>query len=69
MTSPQLRPFHTVPGVADHTRTSVKTVRRWISSGELIAHKLGAQWRISDVDLELFLRTRRGANLTDKGDQ
>ena len=35
-----------------------------IKSGELIAHILGAQFRISEGDYELFLRTRRGANLT-----
>ena len=59
--------FCTIPDVADRLQVSVRTVRRWVKTGELIAHKLGVQWRISEVDLDLFLRTRRGVNLTDNG--
>ncbi len=49
--------------VAIRLNVSVVTVRRWIKRGELIAHKLGHMWRISEADFELFLRERRGLNL------
>ena len=35
-----------------------KTVRRWITGGELRAHRLGRQWRVAPVELERFLRSR-----------
>ena len=59
----------TISDIAERLQVSTKTIRRWIKKGDLIAHQLGSQWRISKVDMELFLRTRRGANLTEKGVQ
>lgn len=58
--------FHTVSAIADQLGLSERTVRRWIARRELIAHRLGRQWRISEGDLELFLRERRGLNLLSK---
>lgn len=46
--------FLTILDLADQLQVSDKTVRRWIKSGELVAHKLGDQYRISEADLELF---------------
>lgn len=43
---------------ADFFRVSEKTVRRWISSGQLVAHQLGRQWRIAPEEIERFLLTR-----------
>ena len=48
----------TIEDVATLCRVSEKTVRRWITTGELPAAKLGAQWRIRPRDLELFIRER-----------
>ncbi|MBX3478834.1 MAG: helix-turn-helix domain-containing protein [Caulobacter sp.] len=45
--------------VAERLSVSKKTVSRWVESGELRAHKLGAQWRISESDLATFLIQRR----------
>jgi excisionase family DNA binding protein len=36
-----------------------KTVRRWIAKGDIEAHKLGRQWRISPEEVERFLATRK----------
>ena len=55
--------FHTIQCLAKDLEVSEITVRRWLKSGELVAHRLGRQWRISNADLELFLRQRRGLNL------
>ena len=57
------KPLLTIQEVAELCRVSHKTVRRWIKKGDLIAHRLGRQWRVSEGDLELFLRERRGLNL------
>jgi excisionase family DNA binding protein len=45
--------------IAEMLDVSVKTVRRWIDRGDLPAHKLGNQWRVSSLDLEVFLKLRR----------
>jgi excisionase family DNA binding protein len=37
---------------------SEKTVRRWIAAGQLAAHQLGRQWRITPDEIERFLATR-----------
>ena len=46
----------TIPEVKDILRVSEKTVRRWITAGELPAAKLGNQWRIRPRDLDDFVR-------------
>ena len=62
-TSALNRKLFTIGEVAEVCDVSTKTVRRWIKSGDLIAHRLGAQWRISPQDLAAFLAVRRGLNL------
>ncbi len=52
-------PLLTIPQIAEVLQVSEKTVRRWIVARELIAHKLGRQWRISHNDLEIFIKARR----------
>ena len=54
-----MQPLLTIPQTADVLQVSEKTVRRWIDSGELVAHKIGRQWRISDADLDTFIKMRR----------
>ncbi len=51
----------TIPEVAEYLQVSTKTVRRWIESGDLIAHRFGRQWRISQADPDTFIRIRREA--------
>lgn len=47
-----------IPDVAAFCNVSVKTVRRFIDSGDLPAALLGGQWRIRPRDLEEFIRKR-----------
>lgn len=49
----------TIQDVADILQVSAKSVRRWIDTGDLVAHRLGRQWRISQGDLETFIKLRR----------
>ncbi|AWB48179.1 DNA-binding protein [Gemmobacter aquarius] len=48
----------TIPDAAEYVRVSTKTIRRWISRGDLPAAKLGFQWRIRPQDLARFVRDR-----------
>jgi len=45
--------------VAERLSVCDKTVRRWISSGELHHHRLGSAIRVLEEDLNAFLAARR----------
>ncbi len=51
--------FHSIQSIALMLDVSTKTVRRWIKAGDLVAHRLGNQWRVSDPDLDTFIKLRR----------
>lgn len=53
--------YQTVQDLADRLEVAEATVRQWIKSGALRAIDIGKGWRISDTDLELFLKTRETA--------
>lgn len=48
--------YQTVQEVADRLKVSEATVRHWIKDGALRAIDIGKGWRISDADLQDFLR-------------
>ncbi len=56
---PKIKAFWTVQGIAEQLDVSERTLRRWIASGELVAHKLGRAVRVSDSDLRDFLARHR----------
>ncbi|PWC55382.1 hypothetical protein TSH7_28500 [Azospirillum sp. TSH7] len=60
MTKPPSRPaaLLTIPEVAERLQVSIKTIRRWIASGDLPTVRLGSQIRIQPKDLDIFLRQR-----------
>ena len=60
MSKPPSRPpaLLTIPEVAERLQVSIKTVRRWIVSGDLPTVRLGRQIRIQPKDLDIFLRQR-----------
>ena len=60
-TSAGLSPLLTIPQTAAYLQVSEKTIRRWIGGRELVAHRIGRQWRISNQDLQVFVRMRREA--------
>jgi excisionase family DNA binding protein len=49
----------TIQATADHLDLSTKSVRRLISRGELVAHRIGRSVRIAEEDLRVFLAQRR----------
>ncbi len=58
--SPGAKPFYSLADVADRYDVNVRTVRRWVVAGELIAHRFGRQLRVSVEDLKTFEKLRRG---------
>jgi excisionase family DNA binding protein len=60
MSTKPLTRFYTVAQVASLLAVSSRSVRRWIVTGELLAHKFGRGVRISEVDLRVFVDRRRG---------
>ena len=53
--------FHTIKAVAESADVSARTVRRWIASGALIAHRRGGVVRVADADLRAFWAQNRYA--------
>lgn len=51
----------TIGQIAERLQVSTKSIRRWIGEGELIAHRIGHQWRVSESDLQTFIRARRNS--------
>jgi excisionase family DNA binding protein len=51
--------FFTVTETAEMLRVSSRTVRRWIDSGQLVAHRPGGVVRIAENDLRAFLALHR----------
>ena len=55
----QLDEFLTIAEVAECLKVDERTVRRWIKSGQLKAHKIGACVRINHRDFADFLDRHR----------
>jgi excisionase family DNA binding protein len=53
--------FFTIADVAERLNVCERTVRRWIASKSLPAHRPGRLVRISNADLAAFLATHRDA--------
>ena len=59
MTNSDIDLLLSIADVARRCQVSKKTVRRWIDAGDLVAYRLGRQWRIDPADLRYFLKSRR----------
>lgn len=51
--------FYTMKDLAKLFTVNVRTVRRWIDGGELVAHRFGRQLRIEKNDLDSYIKLRR----------
>lgn len=56
---PSHQAFFTIAQIAERWQCSEKKVRRLIDRGGLPAHKFGALWRISVIDLSDYERRNR----------
>jgi excisionase family DNA binding protein len=54
--------LYTIDEIATRLSVHPETVRNWIRNGQLLAINLGgsAGYRVSELDLQLFIRERRG---------
>jgi excisionase family DNA binding protein len=57
---PALR-FFTIRDISESLDVSTRTVRRWVQTGVLRAHRIGGVLRVSEADLMTFLAARRTA--------
>jgi excisionase family DNA binding protein len=51
--------FYTVEQVAEALGVCSRSIRRWIRSGDLPAHRFGSAVRVADADLRAFLASNR----------
>ena len=51
--------FYTLSEISKSLGVSMRTVRRWIQSGALVAHRFGGVVRVSEADFLTFLALRR----------
>lgn len=51
--------YYGIRSVAEALDVSTRSVRRWIASGDLIAHRVNGIIRIADADLKAFLAAHR----------
>lgn len=51
--------FFTIGEVAERLSVAERTIRRWIKSDALVAHRFGRVVRIAEVDLRAFLAAKR----------
>ena len=56
---PKSSKFYTIEEIAECVGVSTRTVRRWIERKFLIAHRIDALVRVSDVDFLTFLAAYR----------
>jgi excisionase family DNA binding protein len=51
--------FFTIEEIAERMEVCDRTVRRWIESGLLVAHRINGLVRISEADFAAFLAAQR----------
>jgi len=51
--------FYSVAQISELLGVSIRSVRRWIAGGELLAHRFRRQVRVAETDLLAFLQRHR----------
>jgi excisionase family DNA binding protein len=49
----------TIEQVAATLQVNPRTIRRWIDAGDLVSHQFGRGYRVSEADLQAFIRLSR----------
>lgn len=58
--------FYTINEVAELLDMHHKTIRKFITDGSLKANKVGKQWRISEQDLNSFMKVNKDKNVDEE---
>ena len=56
----------TVRQIAEKLQVNTETVYRWLRDGKLTGYRANRLWRISEQDLETFLKRRREPSRTQE---
>lgn len=56
----------TVTDVAERLQLDPETIRRYINRGDIVAYKIGKEWRIEEDDLMEFIRRKSNVGKEDK---
>lgn len=51
--------FYTAEEVANILKLDIKTVRRYLSQGDMKGAKIGNTWRVTEEELKEFVENRR----------
>jgi excisionase family DNA binding protein len=51
-----MEPMMTVKQVAELLQFKPRTVRNWLANGKMAGVKVGDHWRVSETDLDAFLK-------------
>lgn len=51
--------YYSIEEVAKMLKVAYLTVYRWIQTGKLVAYKAGKQYRVKQVDLDVFIKSYR----------
>jgi excisionase family DNA binding protein len=62
-----MEPLLTTEEVAEYFKVDVVTVRRLISRGELTAYRIGSEFRLTQADLDSYLKLQRVAGSEPSG--
>jgi excisionase family DNA binding protein len=57
--------YLTIPEAAARLKVKPKTVREWLRTGQMKGLKAGRLWRITEDDLQAFLRRGRAQETQD----
>lgn len=58
--------FYTINEVAELLDMHHKTIRKFITEGSLKANKVGKQWRISEHDLNSFMKVNKNKDIDEE---
>jgi excisionase family DNA binding protein len=56
--------IYTVAEVADQLKVTPKTVRGWIADKEMVAIRVGREWRIRAQDLQAYIQAHLSRSMT-----
>lgn len=49
--------LYSITEVSEMLRVNYKTVHKWVKSGAMQAYKIGGSWRVSQEQIEEFLKS------------
>ncbi|SDF66153.1 helix-turn-helix domain-containing protein [Sporomusa acidovorans] len=51
--------YYTVREIADMLKLTERGIQKWIRDGEIVAYKMGREYRIEEKDFQVFMENRK----------